>query len=58
MKTPKPLLSLVNAERRIKGRDLNSEPFMIGEGVRYWTAARIAALAAANEALRKRRNSK
>ena len=58
MKPHKPLLSLVNAEKRIKGRDFKSEPWMIGEGPRYWTAERIHALAVDNEQRRKRRQAK
>ncbi len=56
--TAKPLLYLVQAEQRIQApvpRNLNERPFMLGEGPVYWTAERIAALAAQNEAARKRR---
>lgn len=58
MTAPKPLLSLVRAEQRLKTpapRDLNANPFMLGEGPIYWTAERIARLAADNEARRKGR---
>ena len=58
MKPHKPLLSLVNAEKRIKGRDFSAEPWILGEGARYWTPERIALLASDNEARRKRRVSK
>ena len=58
MKPHKPLLSLVNAEKRIKGRDFNAEPWLIGEGPKYWNPERIAILAAGNEARRKRRAGK
>ena len=54
----KPLLYLVQAERRIKAvepRDFKAHPWMIGEGVTFWTPARIALLATDNEARRKRR---
>lgn len=54
----KPLRSLVCVEQRLKSpepRDLNANPFMLGEGPIYWTADRIAKLAADNEARRKRR---
>ena len=54
----KPLLSLVQAERRIKAvepRDFKAQPWMIGKGVTFWTPARIALLTTDNEARRKRR---
>ena len=57
--TAKPLLHLVQAERRIKAiepRDFKAQPWIMGEGVSFWTPARVAILAAANEALRRRRN--
>lgn len=56
--TAKPLLSLVIAEQRLKApvpRDLNERPFMLGEGVIYWTEERVLKLKQENEALRKRR---
>lgn len=58
--TAKPLLYLVQAERRIKSiepRDFKSNPWMIGEGPRFWTAERVARLAADNEAMRKARKA-
>lgn len=54
----KPLLYLVQAERRIKSiepRDFKSNPFMLGEGARFWTPDRVARLGEDNEARRKRR---
>ena len=54
----KPLLYLVQAERRIKAvepRDFEAQPWMVGEGAKFWTMDRIAKLAAENEA---RRNSR
>jgi hypothetical protein len=56
--SPKPLLFLVQAERRIKSvepRDFISNPWMIGEGARFWSPDRVAKLAAENEAARKRK---
>ena len=58
MKPHKPLLSLVNAEKRIKGRDFNAEPWIVGEGARFWTPERIHMLSVDNEARRKRRQAK
>ena len=58
MTAPRPLLHVVRAEQLIKEpakRYLNERPFMLGEGPIYWTAERIATLAADNEALRKAR---
>lgn len=43
----------LEAARRRYGRDFCSEPFRTGEGPRWWTADRIAQLAAENEARRK-----
>ena len=57
----KPLLYLVQAERRIKAiepRDFKAQPWIMGEGVSFWTPARVAILAADNEARRKRRQAK
>ena len=54
----KPLLYLVQAERRIKSvepRDFKAHPWIMGEGVSFWTPARVAIPAADNEARRKRR---
>ena len=48
----RPLMALANAEKRIKGRDFKAEPWMIGEGPRFWTPERVARLAAENEQLR------
>ena len=56
----KPLLYLVQAERRIKAvepRDFKANPWMLGEGITFFTPARIALLAADNEARRKRRRT-
>jgi hypothetical protein len=58
MTVHKPLLSLVQAERRIKAvepRDFSANPWKLGEGITFWTPARVALLAADNEARRKRR---
>lgn len=55
---PKPLLYLVEAERRIKcvePRDFRAEPWMLGEGIKFWTVERIAKLKGDNEALRAER---
>jgi len=52
----KPLLSLVNAERRIKAiepRDFRAQPWIMGEGVTFWTPARISILSSENETRRK-----
>ena len=57
----KPLLYLVQAERRIKSvepRDFKAQPWIMGEGVSFWTPARILLLASENEARRKRRQVK
>ena len=57
----KPLLYLVQAERRIKSiepRDFKSNPFMLGEGAKFWTPERVARLAADNEALRAQRKAR
>lgn len=54
----KPLLYLVQAERRIKcvePRDFKAQPWIMGEGVTFWTPARISLLAAENESRRKAR---
>ena len=56
MTSPRPLLHVVRAEQRLKEpepRNLNERPFMLGEGPIYWTADRIAQLAADNEARRR-----
>ena len=54
----RPLLALANAEKRIKGRDFKAEPWMIGEGPRFWTPDRVAKLAADNEHLRSARKAR
>ena len=57
----KPLLYLVQAERRIKSiepRDFKSNPFMLGEGAKFWTPERVARLAAENEQLRLTRKAR
>ncbi len=54
----RPLLHVVQAEKRIKfvePRDFRAQPWIMGEGVSFWTPARISILAADNEARRKRR---
>lgn len=57
----KPLLYLVQAERRIKSvepRDFKKEPWLEGEGPRFWTVERVAKLKADNESLRKERQAR
>lgn len=57
----RPLLRLVLAEKRITGveqRDFKADPFLIGEGARFWTPERVAQLAAENEKLRLERKSR
>jgi hypothetical protein len=52
---------LVQAERRIKSlepRDFRLDPWMQGEGARFWTIERVANLAVENEALRKERKAR
>lgn len=54
----KGILYLVKAERRIKcveQRDFSTDRWIRGEGARFWTVERIAALKAENEARRKRK---
>lgn len=43
-----------DAEKRY-GRKFASEPWQLGEGPRYFTSERVAALAAENETLRRKR---
>ncbi len=57
----RPLEKLTIAERRIKSiepRDFRSNPWMIGEGPRFWTPDRVAKLAADNEVLRQARKAR
>jgi hypothetical protein len=57
----KPLLYLVQAERRIKAiepRNFKADPWLEGEGPRFWTVERVAKLKADNEALRKDRQAR
>lgn len=57
----KPLLYLVQAEKRIKApepRNFKAEPWLEGEGPRFFTPARVAEMAIANEALRASRKSR
>ena len=59
--TAKPLLYLVQAERRIKQiepRDFRAEPWMVGEGVKFFTPARTAEMAVANDKLRADRQAR
>lgn len=54
----KGMLYLVQAERRIKcvePRDFRAEPWIVGEGPRFFTEERVLKLKQENEALRKRR---
>lgn len=46
----------LQAALRRYGRPFASEPWPLGEGVRYWTSERVARLAAANEEIRLRRS--
>ena len=58
MTAQRPLLHVVRAEQRIQApvpRNLNERPFMLGEGVTYWTEERVLTLKQDNEALRKKR---
>ncbi len=58
MTSTRPLLHVVRAEQRIKAptkRNLNENPMMLGEGIIYWTGARIEQLRLDNEALRARK---
>ena len=53
---PRPLELLTLAEKRAAvSRDFRARPWMRGEGAQYFTPERLAALAAENEARRKRR---
>lgn len=52
---PRPLEALAQAEKRIKGRDFKAEPWMRGEGAKFFTPERVAQLARDNEALRANR---
>ena len=54
----RPLLYLVQVERRIKQiepRDFKADPWLEGEGPKFWTVERIAKLKADNEELRARK---
>ena len=53
---PRPLASLSIAEKRATlRRDFTREPWLIGEGAKFFTPEYVASLAADNEAARKRR---
>ena len=54
----RPLMALANAEKRIKGRDFKAEPWLVGEGPRFFTPERVARMAEANEALRAQRKAR
>ena len=57
----KPLLRLVQAERRIKEiepRDFAADPWMRGEGAKFYTPERVAKMAKENEALRLARKAR
>ena len=59
--TSRPLLHLVGVERRIKcvePRDFAAEPWIRGEGPKFWTVERVAALKAENEKLRSARKQR
>lgn len=52
----RPLRPLTLAEKRAAvGRDFTAEPWMRGEGAKFFTPARVADMAADNAARRKRR---
>lgn len=54
----RPLETLAQAEKRIKQiepRDFTADPWMRGEGAKFWTVERIAELKSENEALRRNR---
>lgn len=52
----RPLESLAKAEKRATvGRDFSAEPWLRGEGPKFFTPARVARMARDNEALRKAR---
>lgn len=55
----RPLVLLTLAEKRAAvGRDFKREPWATGEGARFFTAERVARMAAENEAARKDRAAK
>ena len=54
----RPLMALANAEKRIKGRDFKAEPWLVGEGPRFWNLSRVAELAEANAKLRLARKAR
>lgn len=59
--THKPLLFLVQAERRIQAiepRDFRAEPWMVGEGVKFFTPSRVSEMAVANDKLRADRQAR
>jgi len=51
----RPLLKLSVAEKLLKHRDLSADPFMLGEGPKFWTPSRISKLRASNIRLRRDR---
>ena len=54
VKEPRPLRPLTLAEKRAAvARDFKARPWMRGEGAQFYTAERVAAIAAENEARRK-----
>ncbi len=56
VETPRPLRPLTLAEKRAAvGRDFRAEPWIRGEGAKFFTVERVAALKAENEARRKRK---
>lgn len=55
---PRPLEKLSLAEKRIKQiepRDWKAQPWLMGEGIKFFTPERVAQMARENEALRARR---
>ena len=54
----RPLSALAAAEQRIKGRDFRAEPWLVGEGPKFFTPERVAKMAADNEALRAARKAR
>lgn len=55
MSKPRFKLRLVPEKRTTSGRDFTADPWMRGEGAKFFTPARVAEMARENEALRKRR---
>ena len=54
----RPLAKLTEAEQRIKGRDFKAEPWLVGEGAKFFTPERVARMAEQNELLRLARKAR